>query len=188
MRKTQPVLLRSLCALLTMLSCTSCITIIGLTDDYNKLTDEQKLLIHEFENEASLRNGNVYLINADELKQELSKHEKSMVYCFTNGCSSEYCEPMNNYIDYATQNGYKLFLVMNGFGNISSTLNQSAATPYYAIDSEFYKTKFRSKYFRMFRNELLNRDRNYKESQYEGSIYLFEGSKWVETRRSLSKK
>lgn len=168
-----------------LIICTSCITIIGLTDDFDKLNSQQKSLIHKYNNDLELTDGNVYLINAKQLKNELSKYKKSIVYCFTNGCSSEFCEPMRSYLDYAKENGYKLFLVMNGFGNLSSTLDQSAPTPYFAIDSEHYQTKYRSKYTRQFINELLSRDIEFKEKEYLGNLFFFQGTKYLEARTSL---
>lgn len=169
---------------LLIITCTSCITIVGLTNDYEKLNEKEKFLIHNFSPDIELIEGNVYLINAQQLKIELAKHKKSIVYCFTNGCSNENCEPINNYIEYAEENGYKLFLVMNGFGNIPSTLNQAAPIHFYAIDQEFYKSKYSSKYTRRFVNDLLNRELDYKENEYAGNLYFFEGIDHVETRKN----
>ncbi len=163
------------------------ITVNGLTDDYETLTKEQKELILPFDSLNKLKNGFVYMINAEQLKIELSKYKKSIVYCFTNGCTSSYCEPISTYIDYAKENGYKLFLVMNGFRDIQSTLDQFAPTPYFVINSKYYNTKYRSKYTRRFENELLNRDKNYKDKKYYGNLYFFKGSHLVEIKRHLYK-
>jgi hypothetical protein len=169
-----------------MLALSSCITILGITNDYNKLNEEEKSLIHYFSSKNELIDGNVYLINAQQLKKELEKHDKSIVYCFTNGCSSENCEPIENYLSYARENGFELFLVMSGFGNMSSTLDQSANTPYYAIDPSSYSTKYKSRYTRRFVNELLNRELDYKENEYSGNLYFFQGKDHIETRRKLN--
>ncbi len=176
---------RILSYLLLTISITSCITIIGITNDFDKLSDKEKSLIHPFSSSDKLIRGNIYLINAQQLKKELENYEKSIVYCFTNGCSSENCEPINNYIEYSKENGFKLFLVMNGFGNISSTLDQSSNTPYFAIDQAFYNSKYRSKYNRRFENELLGRDLDFKEKEYNGNLFFFEGTKHIETKNSL---
>ncbi len=170
---------------LFIITCSSCITITGLKDDFDKLNEKEKSLIHKFSPDVELIEGNVYLINAQQLKNELAKHEKSIVYCFTNGCSSEKCEPINNYIEYAEENGYKLFLVMNGFGNISATLDQSAPTPYYAIDGKFYNSRYRSKYTRRFENDLLSKPLDFKEKEYKGNLFFFEGINYIETKNKL---
>ncbi len=174
-------------AVVMLFSYSCAISISGLTDDYDKLTEEQKKLILPFDSSNKLENGLVYVINANQLKTELSKHEKSIVYCFTNGCTGSYCKTMSTYIDYAKENGYKLFLVMNGFRDIQSTLDQFAPTPYFVIDSKYYNAKYRTKYIRKFENELLNRDENYKDKKYYGNLYFFKGSNLVEIKKHLPK-
>src|SRR5690606_15223959 len=116
----------------------SCVQVIGLTNDYGKLSEEQKYLISPLKNFDNLENGKIYTLNSTQLKEELKKHPKSLVYVFTNGCVSKYCLPMNIYINYAETNGYKLFLVMNGYANLSQTLDQEAEVSYFSIDNNFY--------------------------------------------------
>jgi hypothetical protein len=172
-------------ALSLIISCSSCIQFIGLTDDFSKLSMEQQSLIHEFDSSTQLIENNIYLINGKALRKELAKHEKSMVYLFTNGCKSKYCTPLKSYIENANKNGYKLFLVMTGFGNLAYTLRQSAPTHYFAIDSKYYEKKFRTIYSRMFENDFLNRELDFKEKEYQGNIFYFEGDTLVEIKQSL---
>lgn len=157
------------------------ITILGITDDYKKTTDAEKALIHDFEEGMTLKEGNIYKINAQQLKTALKKYPKSLVYCFTNGCSSERCLPMRSYINWAEDNGYQLFLVMNGFGSLNTTLIQKAPTPYFAIDSEYYKTKNRTKYTRRFTEELLSQKRKIED----GNLYFFIGDTLDKIEREL---
>ena len=167
--------------IVTLQSC----QVVGLTSDYNKTTDDQRDLIHNFEENKELQNGNIYVINAAQLKKELAKHEKSIVYCFKNGCTSSLCFPMRTYMDYAEKEGCKLFLVMNGFGDMEETLEQAAPTPYFMIDSDYYDAKFRSKYIRRFENDLLSRDLDYKGKVYLGNLFFFAKDELLEIRREL---
>ena len=78
---------------LTLLSC----KIQGLTNDYNKLTPEQKKLIVALENFSDTKPNLIYKISGKQLQQELSKHPKSLVYIFKNGCTSKLCKPLMIY-------------------------------------------------------------------------------------------
>lgn len=169
---------------LTLFIYSACITIYGITDDYNKLSDNEKEVIHHFIENDNLINGHVYTINANQLKNELKKYSKSLVYIFSNGCTGKSCYPMNTYIDFASKNKYQLFLVMAGFNFMNETLIQGAEIPYYAIHSKDYNIK-RRQYIRMFENELLSRDLQYKTKEYLGNLYFFNGNQLIKIEKDL---
>lgn len=151
--------------------------IYGLTDDYGKLSNGQKahILPADFENPLP---DNVYKVSGKQLRQEINKYPKALVYEFTNGCSSENCKPMAVYERFAKENGYKLFLVMNGYANIDATMAQrhSFESPLYAIDGTVYPSVYRSKYTLLFKKDLVN-DPAY-EPGYWGLLF-FENGKLV---------
>ncbi|SMC88592.1 hypothetical protein [Moheibacter sediminis] len=149
-------------------------TIQGLTNDYGKLTNGQKSLILPLKSFENLENGKIYSLNSTQLKEELQKHPKSIVYVFTNGCKTKHCLPTNIYKSYAEANNYKLFLVMNGYANLDETLDQMAELPYYSIDNEFYGVSNRNKYTTYFENELMNLPKDYKHKEYLGNLFFFE--------------
>ncbi len=155
MNKLKLLLTISICLFLN-----SC-TIQGLTNDYKKLSAEKKSLINPLKTFDNLENGKVYSLNSNQLKEELKNHPKSIVYVFTNGCTTKYCLPINVYKSYAETNGYKLFLVMNGYAKLDETLNQMVEVPYFSIDNEFYNVENRSKYTTYFENELMNLPKDY---------------------------
>ncbi|HLV24632.1 MAG TPA: hypothetical protein VKY36_07635 [Moheibacter sp.] len=165
----------------------SCIQVYGLTNDYGKLPEEQKSLISPLESFENLENGKIYTLNSNQLKEELKKHPKSLVYVFTNGCTSKYCLPMNVYISYAEANDYQLFLVMNGYGRLNETLDQEAEVPYFAIDNEFYSVTNRSKYFRYFENELMDLPKETKHKEYPGNLFFFENGEFQNVSIELPK-
>ena len=161
--------------LLIILVCQSC-AITGLTNDYSKLTPTQKTTIIPLDNFENLSQKNIYKITATQLKEELAKHPKSLVYVFSNGCTSELCKPMNIYENYAKRNGYQLFLVMNGYGNLEETLDQrdSFSSNLFSINNEYYPSRFRGVYTQYFENELTNKPMKEKAKEYEGSLFFFE--------------
>ncbi|MDD3459051.1 MAG: hypothetical protein PHO74_06205 [Weeksellaceae bacterium] len=152
----------------------SCISIGGLTNDYNKLSEEHKSLITPLKSFEELENGKIYPIHSQTLKNELKKHPKAIVYVFTNWCSSEFCLPMNVYINYAEKQDSKLFLVMNSYGGIDVTLSQMAETPYFVIDNSYYNSNIRGKYTRYFENELMGLPKETKHKDYPGNLFFFE--------------
>lgn len=165
----------------------SCIQVQGFTNDYGKLSEGQKSLISPLESFDDLENGKIYTINPVQLKNELKNHQKSIVYVFTNGCVSKYCLPMNVYKSYADANGYKLFLVMNGYANLNQTLDQEVEIPYFAIDSEFYGVTNRSKYTGYFENELMNLPKETKHKEYPGNLSFFENGEFQNASMELPK-
>src|SRR5690606_40478443 len=98
----KPILF-SLFLLFTGSAILSCIQVYGLTNDYGKLSDEQKSLISPLKSFDNLEYGKIYTINPVQLKDELKNHKKAIVYVFTNGCTSDYCLPMNVYISYRSE-------------------------------------------------------------------------------------
>lgn len=163
----------------------SCISIQGFTNDYGKLSDEQKSLISPLQNFDNLENGRIYKVNPIQLREEMKNYPKSLVYVFTNGCKTKYCLPMNIYINYAEKNGYKLFLVMNGYANLDETLDQMAETPYFSIDNAYYNSNNRAKYSNYFENELMGLDRDTKHKEYPGNLFFFENDRFTNVQREL---
>ncbi|PIE50343.1 MAG: hypothetical protein CSA38_03875 [Flavobacteriales bacterium] len=159
-------------------------TVYGFTNDYKKLSDREKTLIHSFTNMESVQPKHIYKINALQLRNELKKNEKSLVYVFTNGCSSDLCRPMIAYENYAKENGYTLFLVMTGYGHLNQTLVQNFNSPLFAIDNDFYDSSIRFKYCKKFENQLEGKPINAKQ-EYKGSIYIFQKDKLIEIKRDI---
>lgn len=95
-------------SILLCLSLASC-TVYGVTNDYKKLSDDDKSTIVSLKNFDDTNVKYIYKINGKQLKEELKKHPKSVVYIFSNGCTSQYCLPMSNYERFAKENNYKLF-------------------------------------------------------------------------------
>jgi hypothetical protein len=148
----------------------------GLTNDYAGLPDAQKQMIRPLASFSDVKPGNIYRITGAQLRDELSHHEKSLVYVFTNGCTSKRCKPLGVYERYAQRNGYTLYLVMNGFRDLDETLGQPIESPLYAIDNDHYGIRLRSHYVSYFDNDLLGKPLNEKE-KFSGNLYFFDGGR-----------
>ena len=170
---------------LLLISC----KITGLTNDYSKLTEDDKAKIVTLESFENLDETKIYKISGKQLRTELAKHEKSIVYIFKNGCTSDLCKPMQVYENYAKQNGYQLFLVMDGYGNLDDTVGQrnNFTSSLFSINTDLYDSRYRATYSRRFENELLKKDINYKSNEYLGSLLFFEGNRLDKIVRDLPK-
>ncbi len=168
-----------------LLSC----KISGLTNDYSKLTEENKSRIVTLESFGDYNTERIYKISGKQLRSEIAKYEKSLVYVFKNGCTSDLCKPMFVYENYAKQNGYELFLVMEGYGNLDDTLGQrnNFTSQLFSINTDLYDSKYRAVYSKMFENELLNKPLNYKEKEYLGNLFFFEGNRLDKVLKELPK-
>ncbi|HPW66010.1 MAG TPA: hypothetical protein PLS84_02880 [Salinivirgaceae bacterium] len=161
--------------------------IYGLTNDYNKLDKKEKLRITKLSSFDNIEKGKIYELNAEILKTELIKYPKSIVYVFTNACTSSSCKPLSVYKDYADKNGYKIFFVMKGYGRVDETLEQNESLSLFSIDSDYYQTKYSYKYTRYFENELMGIDKNTKHKEYLGSIFFFENGTFTKVYQELPK-
>lgn len=126
-------------------------------------------------------------MNSIQLKDELKNYPKAIVYVFTNGCKTEYCLPMNVYKSYAETNGYKLYLVMNGYADLNTTLDQKVEVPYFSIDNDYYGVSSRAKYSSYFENELMNLPRETKHKEYLGNLFFFENGEFKNAYKELPK-
>lgn len=108
----------------------------GITNDYGKLSIEHKKRIVELVDFNITNSEYIYKLSGLQLKEELKKHPRSLVYLFKNGCASKLCKPLMVYENYAKQNGYKLFLVMNGYANLSETLIQPYTSTLFSINND----------------------------------------------------
>lgn len=178
--------MKKLALIINLIFISSC-TINGITNDFGKLSEEQKSIIQKANSFEQLNPNYIYSIDASSLKEELKKNDKSLVYSFANGCSSKYCLPLAVYESFAENNGYKLYLVMVGFSNLNQTLNQKPESQLYCIDYDSYNTKYRNSAVKRFENELRNLPLDYKEKEFQGSLFFFEKDQFIEIRKELPK-
>ena len=170
-------------ASIIIMSCS--ISIDGVTNDYSKLTPEQKNLIVELNDFESIKPGLIYKINGIQLKQELKKYPKSIVYVYKNGCTSKACKPLMVFENYAKEHNYKLFFVMNGYANLDKTLEQPYSSILFSINNDYYKSNNRNSYMRYFENEISNKPINEESKEYLGNLFFFEKDTLVKVVNEL---
>jgi hypothetical protein len=160
-------------------------SVTGVTNDYKKLNDGQKAMIVDLDKFENLDKQKIYKINGAELRAELPKYEKALVYVFKNGCTSDYCKPLIVYHLFAERNGYKLFLVMNGYCNLNQSLEAPYEGPLFSIDNDHYNISSRNKYIRYFENDMLGKPLETKAGEYLGNLYFFNKGVYEKTLRDL---
>jgi hypothetical protein len=126
----------------------------GITNDYDELSDQQRMMVRQLSSFENLNNDFIYEISGPQLLQELKTNDKSMVYTFANGCSSENCLPLNQIEYYAEEYGYQLYLVMSGYSRLEATTTQPIDSPLFAISTEYYETNKSRKYQIAFKKDL----------------------------------
>lgn len=176
----------TLFSLLFLLNSCGLIVMNGLSDDYNKLNEQQKEMVVSFRPNLPTDENKIYVINAPELKTELKKYPKALVYTFANACSSEFCKPLYFYENWAKRNDYKIFLIMASYANIEETLSQNCKNQLYVIDSNYYGNGPFGKHVTCFDNELQGLDRNAKDKTV-GNLFFFENGEFVKNLRELPK-
>lgn len=159
----------------------------NLTNDYDLLNESQRNKIVALNNFNDAKPDLIHKINGKQLHDELKNHNKSIVYVFKNGCTSTYCKPMSNYVNYAKEHQYTLFLVMDGYINLDETTDQYPASTLYAIDNDFYHEHKKATYRRFFLNDLCNLPTKAKSEKYMGNLYFFTSDKLDTVMRELPK-
>lgn len=156
----------------------------GITNDYDELSDHEKMMVTQLSSFENLNNDFIYEISGSQLLNELKTNEKSLVYTFANGCSSENCLPLNQIEYYTEEYGYELYLVMSGYSRLDATTSQPIEAPLFAISTEYYETNKSRKYQRAFRKDL-GYDEFVSEHGRHGSYMFFEGDSLVDLKYSL---
>jgi hypothetical protein len=93
--------------------------------------------------------------------------------------------PLQSRENYAEGNNYKLYLVMTGFAFLNKTTQQKIESPLFALDYDYYKTKYRSTACKKFENYMLGRPLDYKDNNDEGDIFFLKKNKLVKVLRDL---
>lgn len=131
--------------------------------------------------------GNIYIVNAAHIKENIINYPKAIVYVFTVGCSSANCLPLSDFEDFAKENDYQLFPVLTGYSELNKVLEQNFNSPLFSIDDKYYKTRYRHIYERYFTNELMNlpAKTKYRERENSGWIFIYNYGQLVSIQKEL---
>jgi hypothetical protein len=172
------------CIALFGLAFQSCL-VQGLTNDFKQLTDDQKTLIQPFENLNALEPDKVYKVNAAQLKANMLEIPKSIVHIFNGACPHQ-TTLISDFEKYAKEHGYRLFMVLIGYTDLSKTTMQTYEGPLFVIDNDYYDEKYGFRYIRYFRNDLMGKPLKSKEKDYAGDSFFFEYGELKQITNSLS--
>jgi len=103
-------------------------TVNGWGDDYGKVPDHYRYRLKTLESFENLNSNFIYKITGEQLSAELKKYPKSIVYIFTNG-NNYRKRPLKDFIDFAKENDFKLFFVMDGYMYLRDTLEALTSNP-----------------------------------------------------------
>ena len=161
-------LILSVLAFTTLIS--SC-AIGGLTSDYNKLTAKEKQRVKA--------DNTIYLVEVQQVKDYCNKHQQVVIYDYTPNCGSSACMQVNDFVDMCKANGTNPLVLGNSFWGLADT--RKLGIPLLMIDPQPLGTKWRSRYIRLFFNELIDSN---SPNPPEGLYFSFQNGKHIGNFRS----
>lgn len=165
----------------------SCLIQFVTTNYYSELDDASKQKIEKLERFNDLNEDKIYEITAPQLLNELKTREKSLVYIFKNGCSSENCLPLSTIQHYAEENDMTAYLIMNGYYHLDHSLDQTFKGPLFSINADHYESLKTEVYGKKFRRELGYYDLlEQTDKKYLGNYYFFKKDSLVDVKMNLN--
>lgn len=161
----------------------SCIVHIANGNEFNSLSANDQNRVEKLEAFNNVEHGKVYEITGKQLKTELKRHDKSLVYTFSNGCSSDNCLPLSTIEKYAAINGYSLFLVTNSYFRLNLTFQQEFSSPIFAVNSEFYGQEKSRIYMKSFKQDIGYFE--HSSGKYVGSYIFYQQDSLVNIKTAL---
>lgn len=163
-----------LCIVLLSL-CTSCITITGLTDGYNKLTTTNKehvCYLRDSMAPDAMTTGTIYLVSAGELKQIIEKSDKryQIVYEYNPNCPSDVCVPISTFVSLCKKYDASPIVLMRYLDNALFDLSVGDI-PLYGIDHSMYKPRAVYKYVPLYLTDLTGIE---MKDDGGGNLFVFE--------------
>ena len=163
-----------LCIVLLSL-CTSCITITGLTDGYDKLTTTNKehvCYLRDSKTTDAMTTGTIYLVSASELKQIIEKSDKryQIVYEYNPNCPSDVCIPISTFVSLCEKYDAEPIVLMRYLDNALFDLSVGDI-PLYGIDHGMYKPRAVYKYVPLYLTDLTG---NEIMDDGSGNLFVFE--------------
>lgn len=146
--------------------------------EYDLLQPENQARIKKLQSFETVHRDTIYELTATQLKADLRKQSKSIVYIFKSSCQSYNCVPLGNITEYARELGMKPYLILVNYYQLERSLDQNPRVPLFAINAAHYQESKSRKYIHKFQDEL-GYTAFCEKYQAEGSILLFEGDSLV---------
>lgn len=153
--------------------------------EYDLLQPEHQARIKKLKSFETVHRDTIYELTAKQLKADLRKQPKSIVYIFKSSCQSYNCVPLGNITEYAREQGMKPYLILVNYYQLERSLDQNPTVPLFAINAAHYQESKSRKYIHKFQDEL-GYTAFCEKYQTEGRILLFEGDSLVAVKKSLT--
>lgn len=160
-------------SLLTCLVLSSC-QISGLTSGYNHLSkqEKEKVITYNGKIDDISNYSNVYTVTVEQVKEYLLTHKKVLIYNYTPLCTSSFCVSPISVLELCKRKGIDVLVISNLYDGIFMCTSQ--VFPMLMINTQEYKTKWRSKYAQSFYFSLTGH--TYKELNYTSYYYFQDGA------------
>ena len=155
------------------------IEVYGLTNDYDKISQETKEKVFTFENMESAKHGYAYKITGEQLRKATQPYEKSLVHIIPGACYGDHCVSISSVESYASENGYKLFLLDFSYIYLENLLKEVKASPILIMNSEHYKKKKIRRFVPLFMADFLSEAVKDNPNIMEHSFYFFEHGRLI---------
>lgn len=180
----------ALALLLVVSVCSSCISVHGLTDGYDKLSPANKERVVRYD---GLKDGegvearpskNIYLVTADELSQIIDRSDKAfqIVYEYNPGCPSDVCIPIASFVSICEKYGAEPIVLARYLDDTLFDL-YVPDVPIYGIDHSKYKPNYVYKYVPLYLTDLTGVE---MKDDGSGNLFVFEKGSFA-TRTDVQK-
>lgn len=160
--------------------CSSCVSITGLTDGYDKLTSVNKehvCYLREIGASGVKNSDAIYLVSAAELKKIIDRSDKryQIVYEYNPNCPSEVCVPVSTFVSLCKKYDAEPILLARYLDNALFDLRVDEV-PFYGIDHKMYKPRAVYKYVPLYLTDLTGRE---MKDDGSGNLFVFERGSFV---------
>lgn len=164
--------------LVLLLFCPSCITITGLTDGYDKLSEANRqrvVRLGEFTQRTSSE-ANIVLVSAAEVDSLLQSSDKEyqLCYLYVPHCPSEACIPVSSFVTLCKKYDMEPVVITRYLDNV--LFEQTFSIPIYAMDHTKYGTNVVFKYAPRFMSDLTKTE---IKDDDPGNLFLFRHGSYV---------
>jgi hypothetical protein len=146
----------------------------GLTSGYSHLSKkEQQRVVHYKGKIADIHDlSNVYAVTAEQVEEYLATKEKVVVYDYTPYCTAPNCVTPATLANICKAQKANLLIISNVYDDVFRAVD--GKLPILMIETQAYKTKWRSKYIDAFFTPLIGR--RIKDVDYAGYHYFKNGN------------